>query len=265
MANTESIYNLIPRAEIVEAKPPMHRSKYPGTVPPTASTFGRVPSGSIPVTNLAGEYDLPDHKKAAATWGPQQTSKRLPSDFVKARPRTLAETLPAPTKFDYEESRKPPVPRKSEAATTVTKTDKNFVLDNALKAITTKPTKKASTEPSYLEKEDFGQVPEYLRKIQAEISAEKEQLRRLMNSEKEEEAKRLNQMRVLSEPEKQELLAALKKKWEAINSQYQGMTHVTALDTITKIRRKEQYESQLSDLEKSIEKLSKKVVFVKDE
>jgi len=42
------------------------------------------------------------------------------------------------------------------------------------------------------------------------------------------------------------------------------MTHNIVLDTIGKIRRKEEYEGQLQTLEKSIEKLSKKFVFVQD-
>ena len=44
----------------------------------------------------------------------------------------------------------------------------------------------------------------------------------------------------------------------------QTMTHLVSLDTIGKTRRKEDYESQLQQLEKSIDKLSKKFVFVQD-
>ena len=69
----------------------------------------------------------------------------------------------------------------------------------------------------------------------------------------------------MSDVEKQSLLAALQTKWDAVNAQYQGMTHMTALDTLTKIRRKEEFEAQLAELEKSIEKLNKRVVFIKDD
>ena len=42
------------------------------------------------------------------------------------------------------------------------------------------------------------------------------------------------------------------------------MTHLVRLDTIGKVRRKEEYEAELSSLEASIEKLSKANVFIQD-
>jgi hypothetical protein len=54
------------------------------------------------------------------------------------------------------------------------------------------------------------------------------------------------------------LLAALKKKWEAVNGVFQTITHQTVLDTKGKVRRKEQSEKELTQLEKDIARLSKK-------
>lgn len=58
------------------------------------------------------------------------------------------------------------------------------------------------------------------------------------------------------------LLQDLKQKWEVVNRQYQLMTHIVQLDTHGKTKRKEEFELQLSQLERSIEKLSKPNVFV---
>ena len=40
---------------------------------------------------------------------------------------------------------------------------------------------------------------------------------------------------------------------------------LASLDTIGKVKRKEMYEAQLAQIEKDIEKLSKKVVYVADD
>ena len=60
------------------------------------------------------------------------------------------------------------------------------------------------------------------------------------------------------------LLHDLKIKWASVNKKYQLGAHVTRLDTIGKIRRKEQHEEELKNLETSIEKLSRSPVFVQD-
>ena len=55
----------------------------------------------------------------------------------------------------------------------------------------------------------------------------------------------------------------MKDKWEKINHEYQQMTHLVYLDTISKVKRKEHFENSLLRLEKDIEKLSKKHVFIR--
>jgi len=43
----------------------------------------------------------------------------------------------------------------------------------------------------------------------------------------------------MPESERQELIAALKKKWEVVHIEFQKETHVVKLDTIGKVTRKE--------------------------
>ncbi len=74
-------------------------------------------------------------------------------------------------------------------------------------------------------------------------------------------------LRLLSEEEQAGLIKSLKAKWDTVNSQYQqsSVLSLASLDTIGKVKRKEMYEAQLAQIEKDIEKLSKKSVYVRDE
>lgn len=143
-------------------------------------------------------------------------------------------------------------------------TKKNYVTENALAVIMAKPGGQTGDKPNYLKKTDYGQVPKYLEKVKGEIAVEKEYIRQVMAQQQEARIAMQPKMKQLPEEERLQLLDNLKKKWEAVNKQYQGMTHIVTLDTIGKVRRKEEYESQLQQLEKSIEKLSKKYVYVQE-
>ena len=78
----------------------------------------------------------------------------------------------------------------------------------------------------------------------------------------QEEEERAGQVRLLTEEEKGALVCGLKAKWEKVNTDYQATTHITKLDTMGKLRRKEQYESQLQQVEKDMDKLNKRYIFV---
>lgn len=62
-----------------------------------------------------------------------------------------------------------------------------------------------------------------------------------------------------------ELRHALKKKWEEINKVYQGITHISKVDTIGLKRKKESCEKEMADIEKDLKKLNKLYVFVEAE
>merc|ERR1711881_123893 len=97
----------------------------------------------------------------------------------------------------------------------------------------------------------------YLAKIKGDIEAEYEYIRRL-----QEEEARKSQVRVLTQEEKDGLITGLKARWEQVNTDYQATTHLTKLDTIGKVKRKEKYEAELSQIEKDIEKLNRKHILV---
>lgn len=269
----ESVYDLIPREAVAPVKPAMHRSVYPADSPPTASTFGRVVGAQAAVTNLGGDYvDQPRvhrHKLEASTFGP--ASEHFP-DTTNFLPKHSKPELPEPRAFAREPPRgrtmattKPAVVTRREVPVMGVSSGKNFVRANAVAVITAEAKKPVSRDVNYLEKKDFGRTPEYLNKVKDEIAAERSYIRSVLVAEREEEMKAQPKMRLLPEEERLSLLGGLKAKWEAVNKEYQTCTHIVTLDTIGKVRRKEQYEMQLHQLERSIEKLSKKYVFVGEE
>lgn len=138
-------------------------------------------------------------------------------------------------------------------------TSKNFIVANAVEVILAAPKKLPEGSRDYLKKEDYGKIPKYLSHIKKDIDAEYEYIRQLQQQREQEEADR---MRPLLEDERHHLIEGLKTKWESVNTAYQGGTHITKLDTMGKMKRKERHEAELSQIEKDIEKLSKKNIII---
>lgn len=67
---------------------------------------------------------------------------------------------------------------------------------------------------------------------------------------------------LMPEEERQELIAALKRKWEQLHLQYQRETHHSKLDTLGKKNRKETLEKELDIVEADIKKLQKNYIFI---
>ena len=140
----------------------------------------------------------------------------------------------------------------------------NFVKSNAISAIVTRPPLRDDGPMRYTQKTDYGRVPGYLDRVKQEVAIEKEYIDSVLAQEQEYLRSMEPRVSVLPEDERQRLLKNLKAKWEVVNKEYQTMTHLVTLDTIGKVRRKEEFEAELKKLEQSIEKLSKSVVMVQD-
>jgi len=78
----------------------------------------------------------------------------------------------------------------------------------------------------------------------------------------EDEAQMDRQKFLMDDKEKEELIAALKKKWEVVHREYQTMTHKKNLDTLGAKHRYENCERELNQLERDIQQLSKNYIFV---
>jgi hypothetical protein len=91
----ESIYNLIPQQVTQLQKGTMHKSKFPGNIPPTFSTFGAGRVSQINVANIAGAYaEQPrnhEHISLGATFGKTKEHDPQPKSFLT---RQLRPELP---------------------------------------------------------------------------------------------------------------------------------------------------------------------------
>lgn len=104
-------------------------------------------------------------------------------------------------------------------------------------------------DKDYLKKKNYGKTPNYLQKIKNEIEDEYQLVKEMQI---EEDNEREKQKFLLPDKERQELIDALKKKWEIVHKEYQEITHIQKIDTIGKKNKKEKCEHELQQLEKDI-------------
>ena len=106
-------------------------------------------------------------------------------------------------------------------------------------------------------KEDYGKVPNYLVQVKEEIKRENEMIDKYVKDRMGVREKDPEHTEELDEYERAQLVSQLKAKWDVVNANYQRMTHVVNLDSVGKMRRKEQLETALKQLESDIEKLQR--------
>jgi len=237
MLQEESVYCLIPPIIEPPPKPPLYRSKYPGV---TAAD-----------------------KRNSATMGPLKVKPPNPNTFLKSYTRE-DNKLPEPNKFEYTDNRtrKPRPPKKSERPVQGLVTSKNFITCNAVENILAVPKKTDVRQVSYINKKGYGQVPKYLEKVKAEIEDEYNYIQSMQEAY-EEEGDEGTRTRALDNNQKLEMIDGLKTNWDRINKAYQTLSFT--LDTPAKKQRKEEFEAQLEQIERDIERLSKGNIFVEDE
>ena len=267
--NGESIYALIPQPVEPIPKAPMHRSKHSGTKPPTCSTFNTQGLPVPFVTNVGGATGgAPNDTvlRTHATFG-KEGNARAPTDMLKKGTGIKpVPPPPAPGGFAYDGTRKPAVPTVQECEqmrqSAPPAPTKNFITSNAVENILAVP-KRAEAPVDWLKKPGYGEVPMYLQQIKGEIMDEYEYIRTMQQAQAEAGPPG---MRLLPEDERMGLINELKTKWDEVNGYYQQTSTLglASLDTIGKVKRKEMYEAQLAQIEKDIEKLSKKNIYVRE-
>jgi hypothetical protein len=266
----ESIYNLISRPAETVTKPAMYRSKHNATMPPTGSTFGMHGTAKL-TSNESGNYTafaepptlklIHVAKKPHATFGKEILGSISPQSYLKR----MSETLP-PVRQNKSYQRplmlpkRPPVPQKAEKPVMGLVTEKNFIVANAVDNILAAPKKPAPPPSLATQSSTFGKVPGYLNKVKKAVNKEYAMIGEMSKQQGGEEGDR---MRLLSDAEKSEIISGLKKKWDDTHKQYQSLTF--NIDTITKIQRKEGLEVDMEQIEKAIQKLSKKNIYVYDD
>merc|ERR1711934_306302 len=241
-SNEESIYCLIPPVIEPPPKPPLYRSKYPGTVP--------------------------SNTRRCATMGPLKVPPPEPQRYLKAYTRE-DNKLPEPCKFNYEDvmERKPGVPTKEDKPVMGLVTSKNFITCNAVENILAVPKKTDVRKVSYMNKKGYDKVPAYLEKVKGEIQDEYNYIMQMQEAAGEDTMEDMGEggarTRMLSEDERIAMLNGLKTNWDRINKAYQSLSFT--LDTPAKKQRKEEFEAQLEQIERDIERLSKRNVFVEED
>jgi len=273
-ANGESVYNLIPDPEHIQAKPPIYRSKHNPKAPPSYSTFGTAGT-SKPLANCDGGDIVHDSaggkhkaKKGAASIGRTVQQEIDPKKFLRKHQGTggtALETcnLPDPSKFErQDQSKRPAVPRQEEKPVMGLTTEKNFVVANAVEAILAAPKRPPPLQPRPTQKATMGREPKYLSHVKKELESAKDKAASFASQNKKDPFD--GRMRLLTESESRELVSGLKARWEQMNRLYQSLAFST--DTSRAIARKEGQEAELQRLEKAITKLqAKKCIYVYDD
>jgi len=266
----ESIYNIIPPREVQQERLEMYRSTHNPALPPTATTFGGAQTSQPACMNISGAANnkIVTDKKGRTMGQPKGTLARVPSDYMKknnstSKVQTLSEVKKTQPHLlqpsELKPKLKPDVPKTSDMPVMNLVTSKNFVVANAVETILAAPKKVSQGAKDYLVKDDYGKVPKYLKHIKQDIDSEYEYIRQLQEQEDYE----ANSMTMaMPEDERIQLIEGLKAKWESVNTEYQGATHLTVLDSAGKIYRKEKHEAHLAQIEKDIEKLNRKGIVV---
>ncbi|XP_060776735.1 enkurin-like [Neoarius graeffei] len=247
----ESIYALIPREEVKTEKAPRYMSKFREQV----------------------KQEKQQNKASNKTMGLAKVKMPSPDKYLLKHSKEPK--LPENKPFSYRDvqPRKPRIPMKTEQPLMAGHTKRNFVRSNMVEnmmAVPCKPqpayahTKHGDKEvlensglvPKFIKKKDYGQTPQYLSQRQEEVRRAQEEYDHYVKERMKEGA-----MKKFSEEERQEILHGLKKNWEELHHQYQGLSVIT--DTMPKKQRKEKLESQMKQLEKDIELIERyKTIYI---
>ncbi|CBY11367.1 unnamed protein product [Oikopleura dioica] len=214
--------------------------------------------------------------KPCKTMGPAKVPLNKPENFLKKHETRPGDGRDVVAKFIKNgETLKPPVPANAPFdSKQLLRSKKDFITKNALDVINARqrmPTEKIVDDvngqadkiecsglvPKYTKKKNFGKVPNYIciRKEHRAAAFQDYQ-----NWIYEREALQQS-VRILSEAERMEVVAGLKKNWEESNVRYQGLSVIT--DTAPKKKRKQKIEAEMKQLERDIDMIeSHKYIYV---
>lgn len=274
----ECVYDLVaasgPSAadtNVQSAKPSTLPKKSRRAPPPTASTFG-IHGTSAVVANSGGEYtDASVHpsRKPIGTFGREVGSTVTPENFLRKNEGPMTASRGAPTvdntKFKksehHNEKTKPDVPLRDERPVMGMRTDKNFVVANAVENTMAVPTKlMPAPQPRATDREDFGKVPQYITEIKGELDARKKMLEDL----KAADAAAQERWSQLSTSELAQLREGLQRRWDSLNKEFQAKGF-NKLETPSQRAHQELVEKQLVAVEFAMQKLSRQHAYVFDD
>ncbi|XP_042366712.1 enkurin [Plectropomus leopardus] len=234
----ESAYNLVPREEVHTQKPQRYISKFRPTV----------------------ILEEKSNKDAMRTMGPAKAEVPSPEKYLKKHSKEPK--LPKKTQCLREvhstcTMRKPPVPLRTDIPPMGIYTKRDFIKTAAV--VPMKPqsicvdTSKGHKQllensglvPKYIKKKHYGEVPEYLQQRNDEERRAQEEYDNFVKEQREQGA-----MKHLSDEERHAVLEGLKKNWDELHHEYQGLSLVT--DSLSKKSHKERLEVAMKQLENDI-------------
>jgi len=252
----ESIYNLIPREYEEPEKMPMYRSR-PVTREIPNSTFGCHGSTRILGCGVV-------EKKNGALFGNPKPEYGLTSTRNHEKEK-FRESFNGYRSRYNDPGRRTGVPSKEDKPIYGLRSNKNYITANAVECILKVPKKTTEATANYMDKEDFGRIPEYLTHVKEEIQRENAMIERYIKEQTGRVDVKPIHYNEMDERERQDLVNTLKQKWASINKEYQKITHLVITDNAARAMRKTRFEEELDGLERDIKKLSRGTVLVTDD
>ncbi|CAD8068991.1 unnamed protein product [Paramecium primaurelia] len=262
----ESIYNIITEDPLPPKRQKKYRSQFPGTIQPSYSTFANH-SNIIQVKNISGDYQLSSYRYASESGiiGKSKTQQLSPIKPRIMGTNNLDEWIEKGSVVRSQEfahshrnKLKPLVPRSIEKPTMGLQSNRNFIATNKIDVILKSP-RQQQEDTNWLTKKDYGQIPLYLSQIKDQLQ---QSYLEEQNYAKQQLEAQNDKLQLLQEEELQQIREGLKQRYDEVNKQYQQYTHLKKFDTVGLKRRKEQFEKELIQLEKDMDKMKKQYVFV---
>ncbi|XP_035475623.1 enkurin [Scophthalmus maximus] len=235
----ESAYNLLLREEVRIQKPPRYMSKF------------------RPAVVLEKKLV----KDAMRTMGPAKVEVASPDKYLRKHSKEpkLSEKAPQSSKGVRNgcAARKPAVPARTDIPPMGLHTKRDFTKTTTVVPMKPQPTcvdaktghkqrlENSGLVPKYIKKKDFGEVPDYLLQRSKEKQRAQEQYDDYVAEQKERGA-----MKHLTDSERHDVLQGLKKNWDALHQEYQGLSFV--IDTLSKKSHKLRLEEAMKQLEDDI-------------
>lgn len=167
---------------------------------------------------------------------------------------TFGKSVATPVPKAQLPKKKPAVPSRRKQPTLGLKSDKNFIVANAVEVIVAsnkfaKALNRNQEQPRYVNKADFGKRPEYLTRVKEDMDMEREMLQEYLDDVALARAQG-RATESLPEADREALVKQLKRKWGNINKQYQRTCG--GAESASKNRIKERLEKELKAIEGDI-------------
>ncbi|KAE8279691.1 Enkurin [Larimichthys crocea] len=153
--------------------------------------------------------------------------------------------VPSPDKYLKKHSKEPKLPEKTEC----TKKARSAGTPQPTYVDTSKGHKQllenSGLVPKYIKKKHYGEVPDYLQQRNEEERQAQEEYDNFVREQRERGA-----MNHLSDEKRQVILQTLKKNWDQLHREYQGLSFV--MDNMSKRSHKDRLEVAMKKLENDI-------------